>query len=134
MSQQNAQKHYEPTWDSLAQYSVPTWFKDAKLGIFIHWGVYSVPAFANEWYSRNMYQLVSPEFKHHRETWGEHTQFGYKDFIPMFRAENFNADDEMTAIAQIDELCRLIKGQVFLWKDGQSWQDLRDLNGEITPA
>ena len=93
MSQQNAQKHYEPTWDSLAQYSVPKWFKDAKLGIFIHWGVYSVPAFANEWYSRNMYRQVSPEFKHHRETWGEHTQFGYKDFIPMFRAENFNADE-----------------------------------------
>ena len=92
MSQQNAQKYYEPTWDSLAQYSVPKWFKDAKLGIFIHWGVYSVPAFANEWYSRNMYRQGSPEFKHHRETWGEHTQFGYKDFIPMFRAENFDAD------------------------------------------
>ena len=43
-------------------------------------------------------------------------------------------DDEMAAIAQIDKNCRLIKGQVFLWKDGQSWEDLWDMNGEITPA
>jgi alpha-L-fucosidase len=83
---------FEPTWESLKQYSVPQWFEDAKLGIFIHWGVYSVPAFANEWYSRNMYLQGSPEFKHHVETWGEHTQFGYKDFIPMFKAEKFDAD------------------------------------------
>ena len=89
---QNQLKHFEPTWESLKRYSVPQWFMDGKLGIFIHWGVYSVPAFANEWYARNMYQQGSPEFKHHVETWGKHTDFGYKDFIPMFKAENFNAD------------------------------------------
>ncbi len=83
---------FEPTWDSLKQYSVPQWFKDAKLGIFIHWGIYSVPAFANEWYPRNMYRQGSEEFKHHVETWGEHTRFGYKDFIPMFTAEKFDPD------------------------------------------
>ncbi len=83
---------FEPTWKSLTQYSVPQWFADAKLGIFIHWGVYSVPAFANEWYARNMYQQGSAEFKHHVETWGEHTEFGYKDFIPMFTAEKFDPD------------------------------------------
>jgi alpha-L-fucosidase len=85
-------KQFKPTWKSLADYSVPQWFQDAKLGIFIHWGVYSVPAFANEWYARNMYQRGSPEYEHHRKTWGEHTRFGYKDFIPMFKAENFDAD------------------------------------------
>ena len=90
--QQNPTKPFEPTWASLKQYSVPQWFMDAKLGIFIHWGVYAVPAFGNEWYARNMYQQGSPEFKHHLETWGKHTDFGYKDFIPMFKAENFNAD------------------------------------------
>ncbi len=90
--QQKNTIHYEPTWESLAQYAVPQWFKDAKLGIFIHWGVYSVPAFANEWYARNMYQQGSSEFEHHRETWGDHTEFGYKDFIPMFKAENFDAE------------------------------------------
>jgi alpha-L-fucosidase len=83
---------YEATWESLKQYSVPQWFMDAKLGIFIHWGIYSVPAFANEWYARNMYQQGSPEFKHHQQTWGEHAKFGYKDFIPMFKAEKFDPD------------------------------------------
>ena len=92
MPQQKELKQYEPTWKSLQQYSVPKWFQDAKLGIFIHWGVYSVPAFSNEWYARNMYQQGSPEFQHHQEVWGDHTQFGYKDFIPLFTAEKFDGD------------------------------------------
>jgi alpha-L-fucosidase len=83
---------YEPTWQSLKRYSVPPWFMDAKLGIFIHWGGYSVPAFGNEWYARNMYQQGSPEFKHHQEKWGHQSKFGYKDFIPMFKAEKFDPD------------------------------------------
>lgn len=53
---------YQDTWESLQQYEQPRWFRDAKFGIFIHWGVYSVPAFANEWYSRNMYIQGTPEF------------------------------------------------------------------------
>ncbi|MFH0756133.1 MAG: alpha-L-fucosidase [Bacteroidota bacterium] len=73
-------------------YNIPEWFKDAKFGVFIHWGVYSVPAFGNEWYPRNMYQKESETYKHHIETYGDLTEFGYKDFIPMFRAEKFNAD------------------------------------------
>jgi alpha-L-fucosidase len=81
---------YEPTWESLKNYSVPEWYQDAKFGIFIHWGVYCVPAFANEWYPRNMYIEGSPEFQHHRETWGPHSEFGYKDFVPMFKAEKFD--------------------------------------------
>lgn len=84
--------HFEPTWESLRQYRVPEWFMQDKLGIFIHWGIYSVPAFNNEWYARNMYQQDSPEFKHHREKWGDHTKFGYKDFIPLFKAEKFDPD------------------------------------------
>ena len=46
---------YQDTWESLSSYTVPEWYRDAKFGIFLHWGIYSVPAFANEWYSRNMY-------------------------------------------------------------------------------
>jgi alpha-L-fucosidase len=68
------------------------WFPDAKLGIFIHWGLYSVPAFGNEWYPRNMYLQGSAEFKHHVETYGPHTKFGYKDFIPLFKAEKYDPD------------------------------------------
>jgi alpha-L-fucosidase len=70
---------------------VPEWYQDAKFGIFIHWGVYSVPAFGNEWYPRNMYIKGSPTFEHHLQTWGPHTEFGYKDFVPMFKAESFDA-------------------------------------------
>jgi alpha-L-fucosidase len=88
-----AQQRYQPTWESLKQYQCPEWFRDAKFGIFIHWGVYSVPGFSNEWYPRNMYLKDTPEFKHHAEKYGPQNKFGYKDFIPMFRAEKFNADE-----------------------------------------
>jgi alpha-L-fucosidase len=84
--------HFEPTWDSLRNYQVPDWFKNAKFGIFIHWGLYSVPAFDNEWYSRNMYQIGNPTYEHHRQTWGDQSRFGYKDFIPLFTARQFDPD------------------------------------------
>lgn len=80
---------FKDTWDSLQQYQAPEWYKQIKFGIFIHWGVYSVPAFGNEWYSRNMYIQGSKEYEHHKKTYGDHRDFGYKDFIPMFRAEKF---------------------------------------------
>ena len=83
---------YTDRWESLAKHPAPEWFRDAKLGIFIHWGIYSVPAFANEWYSRNMYQQGTPEFEHHVKTWGPQKEFGYKDFIPLFRAEKFDPE------------------------------------------
>ncbi|MGC0772240.1 MAG: alpha-L-fucosidase [Candidatus Acidiferrum sp.] len=81
---------FRPDWESLENYQAPEWYKDAKFGIFIHWGVYSVPAFGNEWYPRNMYREGSEEYKHHIATYGPHAQFGYKDFIPMFTAEHFD--------------------------------------------
>jgi alpha-L-fucosidase len=81
---------YIPTWQSLRQYTTPDWFRDAKFGIFIHWGVYSVPAFSNEWYPRNMYIQGTLEYEFHAGTFGPHTKFGYKDFIPQFKAENFD--------------------------------------------
>ena len=81
---------FRPDWQSLQSYEVPEWYKDAKFGIFIHWGVYSVPAFGNEWYPRNMYREDSEEHKHHLATYGPVDKFGYKDFIPMFKAEHFD--------------------------------------------
>ena len=81
---------YSAEWDSLSAHETPRWFRDAKLGIFIHWGVYSVPAFANEWYSRNMYIQGTREYDHHVAVYGPQKEFGYKDFIPMFRAEKFD--------------------------------------------
>jgi alpha-L-fucosidase len=81
---------FRADWESLRKYEAPDWYKDAKFGIFIHWGVYSVPAFGNEWYPRSMYQPSSEEYKHHIETYGSQDKFGYKDFIPMFKAERFD--------------------------------------------
>ncbi|WP_167607566.1 alpha-L-fucosidase [Maribellus sediminis] len=88
---------YEPTWESLAQHnSQPEWFKDAKLGIYFHWGIYSVPAFSSEWYPAWMYYT-----KLEKEHWGAEIRdyhvknygadFDYHDFIPLFKAEHFNA-------------------------------------------
>src|SRR5579884_4029429 len=75
---------FEANWESLKAYKVPTWYENARFGIFIHWGVYSVPAFGNEWYPRNMYEQNSKEFAHHVATYGAQSTFGYKDFIPRF--------------------------------------------------
>ena len=71
---------FKPTWNSLSHYRVPEWFKDAKLGVFFHWGVYSVPAYLNEWYPRYIYakkfmNAREPERAercrdHHIRTWG----------------------------------------------------------------
>ena len=83
---------YTDTWESLSGYRTPEWYMNLKFGIFIHWGVYSVPAFANEWYSRSMYCPGTPEFEHHVKTYGPQSKFGYKDFIPMFMAEKFDPD------------------------------------------
>ena len=93
-----AQGPYTDQWSSLSAYTVPEWYRAAKFGIFIHWGVFSVPAFANEWYSRNMYIEGSPEFEHHIRTYGKHADFGYKDFIPMFKAERFDPDEWASVI------------------------------------
>ena len=83
---------FKDNWESLSSYEVPKWYRNAKFGIFIHWGVYSVPAYDSEWYSRNMYIQGSKAYEHHLATYGQHKDFGYKDFIPMFKAENFDAD------------------------------------------
>ena len=86
--EQSPEGPYEATWKSLEQnYRTPEWFQDAKFGIFIHWGVYSVPAAGSEWYPKHMYNAMSRD---HQKKWGKQNLFGYKDFIPMFKAEKFD--------------------------------------------
>jgi alpha-L-fucosidase len=95
-------KHYDATWESIRTHTVPDWYDDAKLGIFIHWGLYSVPAWAPpsgelgkvdprrwfyenayaEWYLNSLRLKDSPTYKHHIETYG--ANFDYYDFAPMF--------------------------------------------------
>jgi len=88
---------YEANAESLSQYSVPEWYRDAKFGIFIHYGVYSVPAFGDEWYGNWMYKKGSLSyggsdiFNYHLKTYGGASAFGYKDFIDSTLIdENFN--------------------------------------------
>ncbi len=94
----------EPSWDSLKQnYKVPDWFIGAKFGIFMHFGIFSVPAYKGEWYEKFMYaggndSTLNEMGNHdsflawHTEHFGPPEKFGYKDFIPMFKAEKFDAD------------------------------------------
>jgi len=86
----NAQGPFRADWESLQKFEAPDWYRDAKFGIFIHWGVYSVPSFGSEWYPRLMYQTGTPEFKHHIATYGPQDKFGYKDFVPKFKAERYD--------------------------------------------
>jgi alpha-L-fucosidase len=90
---------FEESWESLATIErEPEWFKDAKLGIYFHWGPYSVPAYDNEWYPRWMYvngrkAWGGTVFEFHEKTFGPLSEFNYHDFIPMFTAEHFDAAD-----------------------------------------
>ncbi|MFI3213279.1 MAG: alpha-L-fucosidase [Eubacteriales bacterium] len=87
---------YKDDWKSLSNHKVPDWYQDAKFGIFIHWGPYSLAEYGNEWYPRFMYQPNMERrgqnyYEHHKEVYGEPKEFGYKDMIPMFQAEKFDA-------------------------------------------
>lgn len=84
---------YRDTWDSLCTHPTPKWYTTSKFGIFIHWGVYSVPANGSEWYSRFMYEEERPEYAYHREKFGPQNEFGYKELIPLFRGEHFDAQE-----------------------------------------
>lgn len=87
--------HYEPNWRSLRTHQTPQWFRDAKFGIYTHWGVYSVPATGpnGTWYPYNMYREGTEQYAYHVKTYGHPSEFGYKDFIPMFTAEHFDAEE-----------------------------------------
>lgn len=95
-----ARGRLKPEWESLGGFRAPEWFRDAKFGIFIHWGPYAVPAFANEWYSRNMYVPDNQAYTYHRNVFGPQSRFGYKDFIPQFKAEKFDAAEWIALFKQ----------------------------------
>src|ERR1017187_10445608 len=83
---------FAPTWDSIrTNYSVPGWFRDAKFGIFMHWGLYAVPAHGSEWYEKHLYGNPGMT-RWHTENFGPLDKFGYKDFIPLFTATNWDPD------------------------------------------
>ncbi len=84
-------KRFEPTIASLLDYQCPSWFRDAKFGIYLHWGVYSVAEFG-EWYPRNMYIEGDSSYLHHIEHYGHPSEHGYKDMVPLWKAENWDPD------------------------------------------
>ncbi|MDR6565091.1 alpha-L-fucosidase [Chitinophaga ginsengisegetis] len=81
-----------PTWDSLRQYQVPDWFRDAKFGIWAHWGPQCQPE-RGDWYARGMYQEGSDQYKYHLEKYGHPSKFGFKDVINEWKAENWNPEE-----------------------------------------
>lgn len=91
---------FKDNWESLSDFHVPEWYRNAKFGIFIHWGVFSVPEFGNEWYPRNMYSREHPCFQYHLEHYGDLKEHGYKSLIPLFKAERFDADAWMEQIQE----------------------------------
>ncbi len=92
----SAQEKYTSSWNSLKNVRTPQWLRDGKFGIYTHWGVYAVPAQGPNctWYAHNLYvKPDGPERKFHEATYGKLEKFGYKDFIPMFTGEKFNAEE-----------------------------------------
>lgn len=82
---------YAPTWESLSQYEVPEWFRDAKFGMWAHWGPQCVEG-SGDWMARSMYMEGTREYKHHVEHYGHPSEVGFKDILPLFKAEKWNPD------------------------------------------
>ncbi len=151
-------QNYQPNWESLDKRPVPQWFEDSKFGIFIHWGVYSVPAWGPtgdsigvydkyaEWYWRKFDQpgKVQKYFKDfHLKTYGPN--FRYQDFAPMFKAELFNPDQWAELFKESGAKYIVLTSKhhegFTLWPSAQSWNwnsvDIgphRDLCGDLTTA
>ncbi len=89
----NSKVMFEPTLESLSQYECPEWFRDAKFGIWSHWTGYCASRGMGDWYARHMYDEKRHEYKHHLKLFGHPSEFGYKDVIETWRAENFDPDE-----------------------------------------
>lgn len=139
---------YEANWASLDMRPTPAWLADARFGIFIHWGVYAVPAWAPkgqyaEWYWQHMQNKNGPTWKHHAATYG--ADFKYQQFAPMFKAEKFDpdawADLFVRAGARYVVLTSKHHDGYCLWPAPNStgWNSVevgpkRDLLGDLTKA
>ena len=87
---------YEPTWESLSQYGeAPEWFRDAKFGIWAHWGPQCEPE-AGDWYARHMYDEGGWQYRYHVEKYGHPSEFGFKDVINAWKAAEWDPDSLMS--------------------------------------
>ena len=94
-----AQK-FEPTLESFKQYKYPNWFRDAKFGIWAHWGPQAVPR-QGDWYAKKMYEEGGADYKYHVEHYGHPSKFGYKDIIPLWKAERWNPEQLMALYKKV---------------------------------
>ncbi len=139
---------YEANWESIDSRPNPEWFEDAKFGIFIHWGVYSVPAWGpkgrySEWYWNDMMDKNGETWKHHVETYGE--DFRYQDFAPLFKAEMYNPEEWASLFKRSGAKYVVLTSKhhegFCLWPSAESWNwnsvDIgphRDLAGDLVEA
>src|SRR5579859_2267776 len=86
---------FQPTPESLKQYRYPDWFRDAKFGIWAHWGPQAVPM-DGDWYARGIYEPGNKHYKYHLEHYGHPSEFGYKDIIPLWKAEKWEPERLMS--------------------------------------
>lgn len=143
-----ADEPYKPNWESLSKNALPEWVKDAKFGVYTHWGVFSVPAHGGPDYVRNLYEGSRKDakgvFSYHTEKYGPLEKFGYKDFIPMFTAPKFDADEWVglmhEAGAKFGGICLIHHDGFALWDSKVNrWNSAqmgpkRDVYGEIAAA
>lgn len=135
---------FQPAWPSLAAHAMPEWLVDAKFGIYAHWGLYAVPAFGNEWYAKRMYEKGNAIYKFHVEKYGDPSKFGYKDFVPLFKAERYDPDAWAALIASSGAryagLAAVHHDGFLLWDSAHSrWNakqmgPKRDLYGDLAAA
>ncbi|MBM4032032.1 MAG: carbohydrate-binding protein [Planctomycetes bacterium] len=139
---------FEANWASLDKRPTPAWFAEGRFGIFIHWGVYSVPAWAPkgqyaEWYWNHMQNKKGATWQHHEKTYG--ADFKYEQFAPMFKAEKFNPDEWADLFARSGARYVVITSKhhdgFCLWPapDSKGWNAVetgpkRDLLGDLTKA
>jgi alpha-L-fucosidase len=82
---------YQPSWESLRQYRFPAWFRDAKFGIWAHWGPQCMPE-AGDWYGKNMYIQGKAQYDEHVRRFGHPSEFGFKDICHAWKAEHFDPE------------------------------------------
>lgn len=139
---------YEATWESIDHRPNPEWFTDAKFGIFVHWGIYAVPAWGPkgryaEWYWNDMQKKESPTWKFHVETYGE--KFFYQDFAPLFKAELYDPEFWVKLFERAGARYVVLTSKhhdgFSMWPDPHNWNwncmDIgphRDLAGELIEA
>lgn len=136
----NREGKYQPTWESLAQHPIPAWYEQKRLGIFLHWGVFSVPAY-HDWYARNMYIKGGPEYEHHVRHYGDPKDFGFKDFIPRLTMERFDprewvelfretGADYIVPVAEHHDGFQLYRSELSHWNAAEKGPK-RDILGDL---